>query len=200
MGRGEGQGRVQVGPGLVQGLTGQAVHQVQVEAFEVAGGQLDGGPGLVIVVDAPQRLEVARVEALDAQGQSRHPGGGEGGELAGLGGARIGLQGDLGPRSQGQSRPHRAEQALQGGTGEQAGGAAADEDGTHRPPPHQGQGRFQVGDQGIHIGVFGNRADAAPGLVGVEVAVGALAHAPGHVDVQRQGRRGDQAGGGRAGS
>jgi len=76
-------------------------------------------------------------------------------------------------------------------SGGDAGGAAADEDSIHRPPPDVGQFVLQVGKQGVDVGGF-----VGVGLeaVGVEVAIGAFLNAPGDVDIERERGQGAEAG------
>jgi len=182
------QGGVQIRQGLLQALAGQAIHQVQVEAFEMPGGQGGGAEGLVPVVDAAQGLEVSRVEALDAEGHPVDAGGAKARELFRLHRAGVGLQGDFRPRLQWHPGSHRHQQPVDSFGGEQAGGAAAEEKTQHRPAPDQRQGALQVRHQGIQVGRFRN---LTPGLVGIEVAIGALLHAPGQVDIEGK-RRGER--------
>ena len=98
MRRGEDEGVLDVGECLVDRLSGQTIHQVEIEIVEMPGGDLDGAPRFVAVVDSSESLEVGSVEALNAQGQTIHAGGTEGRELAGFDSSGIGFQGDFGVR------------------------------------------------------------------------------------------------------
>jgi hypothetical protein len=84
---------------------------------------------------------------------------------------------------------NRDQQAVDGLRREQAGRAAADEDAGNFPAPDLGHSLFQVAQQGVQISGLGNPANPAARRVGIEIAIGALAHAPGNMDVQGQGRR-----------
>jgi hypothetical protein len=136
-------------------LARQAVHQVEVEGLEMLAGQLRGTLGFVGAVDAAEGFQVIVVEALDAERQAIDAGGAETGKLLGLDRAGVGFQRDLGVRRQHGQRPEGGDQFVDGGGREQAGRAAAEEDGLHRPAPDQRQGRLQVGDQGGDVFAFG---------------------------------------------
>ena len=184
--RAEGRRRRDVGARLLERLPGQGVHQVEVGVVEVLQGKFDGVPRLVRVVDAPEGGEVARIEALHADGKTVDAGGAVAGKAARLGGAGVGFQRDFGARQQSQSGAHGGEQGVDRFGREQARRAAADEDAGHAPAPHQRQGRLQVGDQRVQIVRF---TSGTGGLVAVEVAVRALLQAPRQVHVQRQRRQ-----------
>ena len=61
----------------------------------MARGKGRGMACLIGVVDPAQRLEMRRIEALDAEREAVDAGLAEGGELVGLDGARIGFQRDF---------------------------------------------------------------------------------------------------------
>ncbi|MNF68715.1 hypothetical protein D3C84_505800 [compost metagenome] len=187
VGRALGDGKAQIAEGILDGLVRQAVHQVQVEVGETGGARHVGGAdGLVTVVDAPQGLELFRLEALHADRQAVDAQRPVVAELGLLEGAGVGFQGDFDIAGEGYAPFHAFEQTAQGLGREQAGGAAAEEDRAQRPAMHSGQVLVEVGEQGVDVLLFRQRR---PGGVGVEVAVGALLHAPGDVDIQRQGRQ-----------
>ncbi len=70
--------------------------------------------------------------------------------------------------------------------GQQAGRAAAEENAVHAPPPNQRQRLLEVGGQRGNIALLGKLAAR---FMRVEVAVRALAHAPGDMHIQRQRRQ-----------
>jgi hypothetical protein len=173
-------------PGLFQRLAGQREHQVEVEVVEVGVRDLDRLLRLVLVVDAAQRLQMPAVEALDADRQAVDAAGAVGLELLGLEGAGIGFHRDLGVDLQRQQRAHVGQQAVQRCRRHQAGRAAADEHRVDLAAPDQRQRLFEVGAQRVQVGLLRHRAVR---FVRIEIAVRALAHAPGPVDVQRQRRQ-----------
>ncbi len=178
---------VEIGAQRGQVLPGQRIHQVDVEGVEGRGRLLDRGARLRGVVHAADGLQVRVGEALHADRQPRHAGGAEGPESVALEGAGVGLERDLAARLQRQPGADVGQQAVDARGRKQAGRAAADEDAEHAPAPDLRQRRLEVGTQGIEVGVLGQRAGRH--FVRVEVAVGALAQAPGQVHIQRQRRQ-----------
>src|SRR6266508_4182581 len=79
----------------------------------------------------------------------------------------------------------RRDQGLDRGRRKEAGRAAPEENTVDAPPPHVGQRELEIGDQGLDVGPL---RDVAPRLVGIEIAVRTLLHAPGNVNVEREGR------------
>jgi len=183
MRRREGQRGVDIGERLRKRLSRQAVHQVEVEIVEVRGGDLDGALCLKVVVDAAQRREMSRVEALDTERKPVDSGVAEGGEFLGFDRARIGFQRDFGVRQNRQQGANGGEQAVEPHTGKQTGCAAAKKDARHLAPPDQRQGRFEIRDQGTDVLVFGNVAQR---LMRVEIAIRTLLHAPRNMHVERE--------------
>jgi hypothetical protein len=167
----------------------RCVHEVEVEGVERRGGFLHGGQGLGAVMHAADGLQVPVVEALHADGQARDARAAVGAEALLLEGAGVGLQRDFAARVEPQARADVGQQPVDGLGCEQAGRAAADEDAVHRAAPDEGQGGFEVGHQRVEVAGGGH---VAARLVRVEVAVGALAQAPGDVHVQRQRRQAGQ--------
>ncbi len=207
MRRRERQRGVQIAPQIVRPLTGQRVHQVDVEAVVVPGGDLDRPPRLVAVMDTADRRQQAVVEALHADRQPVHPGRRIVAEPLRLEGPGVRLHRDLGLRHQRQPGAHHRQQRIDRRRREQAGGAAADEHRVHRPAPDLRQRCLQIGLQRRQILPLGvgecrvgsarnrraaSRRAAAP-LVGIEVAVRALPQAPRQMQVQRQRRQAAQA-------
>ena len=182
----EGERLLDVGQRLGMPLAGQAVHQVEVEGLEMAGGEFGGMAGLVAVVHPAERLQMAVVEALDAEREAGDASGAIAGEAPGLGGAGVGFEGDFGVRRQPRQRAEGGEQFVDGCRRKQAGRAAAEEDADHRPAPDQRQRALQVLEQRGDIFLLWH---CAASLVRVEIAVGTFADAPRHMHVERQGRR-----------
>src|ERR1019366_3611623 len=102
-------------------------------------------------VDAAERGEAGVVEALHPDRQARHAGGAKGAEAVALEAAWIGLERDLAAGLERQPGPDGTEQALDLRRLEQARRAAADEDRVDAPAPDEGQGGFEIGDQGVDI-------------------------------------------------
>src|SRR5690606_21746235 len=113
-------------------------------------------------------------------------------EAAVLGGAGIGLQRDFQPRREAQPRAGALHEAVDRRGGEQARRAAAEEHAVHGATPGQRQVVVEIGQQRIHIALERQRPAR---LVRIEVAVRTLAHAPGEVDVEGEGRGGEHGGG-----
>ena len=181
----------QVALGHRQGLLRQRVHQVEVDVVEAGVlRQFHRCVGLAAVVDAAQALQAAVVETLDTDAQAIHARRAIALEAAVLGGAGVGLQGDLGPGCEAQPRARTLQEAVDAHRREQAGGAATEKYRVHRAAPDQRQIEVEVGQQRVHVSIERQRAAAFSRLelVRVEVAVRAFAHAPRQVDVQRQGR------------
>jgi hypothetical protein len=183
-------GGFQVAAGLFQRLPRQGIHEIQIHLLEEIQGRFRSGQGLPVVVDATQGPEVNRVETLDPQGQAVHAGLPEPPETGHLEGARVRLQGDFRQRRHSQQGAQAHQQAVDGFRREQAGGTASDEDAGDLAAPDLGHGLFQIPEQRVQVAGF---RDVVARGVGIEVAVGALAHAPGDMDVQTQGGRRFQA-------
>ena len=128
-----------VGLRLRERLTGQRVHQVEVEGRVVALRDLHGSKCLRSVMHAAERLQVTIVERLHADRQPRDAGIAIGCKAARLEAAGIGLQRDLAIRRQRQQRTHVGQQPFKALGAHQTGRAAADEDGFDPPSPHQRQ-------------------------------------------------------------
>ena len=174
-----------VGERLLERLARQRVHEVGVHRREDRE-RGHGAPRLVGAVDAPDRGELRVVEALHAEREPVHARLAVAAEALALERARVRLHRDLGVGIHHEARAHRGEQAVDRRGREEARRAAADEDRVQPPPPHRGQARLEVGDERIDVLRFGKLAAL---LVGVEVAIGALAQAPRDVHVERQRRK-----------
>ena len=127
-------------------------------------------------MDAPQTLQRGIVETLHADGKARDTCVFKPLKLLFFKCAGVGFERDFGLRLQLYQRTHAVKQAVYRGRLKQAGRAAADKHGVNRTPPNVGQFAF-----------FGQ---AVFGLVGIEVAIRAFAHAPRDMDIERQGRQG----------
>ena len=170
---------------VLQGLAGQAVHQIQGDVPEARlADALHGGDGLGIVVGAAQLLEKSIVVGLDAHAhpvEALRPHPVE--EFIGDG-VGIALEGDLRLRGNVEIPPQSGHDDGNGVAAEVAGGAAAEVDGVHPVAGSQGAGLLDVGADSVQIAVHQGVVLAGHG---VEVAVGALTLAEGHVDVNTQG-------------
>ncbi|KFB71441.1 MAG: hypothetical protein AW09_003409 [Candidatus Accumulibacter phosphatis] len=158
----------------------------------MAGGNRDRAPRLVIVVDAAERLEVLRVEALDAERQAVDSRFAKGCEAGGLNGSRIGFERDLGARQERQAAAQGGQELIEPFAREQARRPATKKDAVDAASPDQRQRRFEIGKQGGKVVAFRDCRRAASGRrqrMRVEIAVGALLHAPRNMDVKRERRR-----------
>ena len=192
--RRERQCRVDVCQRLFEVLTGQAVHQVEVQIVEVAGRHRDRLPRLPLVVDAAECLQVRPAETLDAERETIDAGGAKSGKPAAFDRSGIGLERDLGTGQERQAAAQRCQQLVDDLAGEQARRAAADEDAVDAAAPDQRQSRLEIGDQGRQVVALrdrrrrsGRRASGRQ-CMRVEIAVRALAHTPRDMDVKRQRR------------
>ncbi len=182
----EADGRFDVGKRLFYGLARQCVHQIEIEVVETRLRDLDRGARLRPVVNAAERLEMCRIETLDADRQPVDSGGAKVGEFLRLESPRVRFQRDLGVRRERQPCPDRRQQFIQRTCGQQRGRAAAEENRVYRPAPHLRQRQLQVSNQRCDIFPLRNLALR---LVGIEVAIRALTHAPRDMDIQRQRRQ-----------
>ncbi|MNZ88507.1 hypothetical protein D3C78_1074020 [compost metagenome] len=187
MGRVQGDGLAQVAQGVLQGLVGQAMHQVQVEVVEPGlTGHAGGTYRFIAVVDSSQGLEFLLLETLDTDRQAIDAQRPIGDELLLFEGARVGFQGNFDIAGERDALLHAFEQPAQCLGTEQARRAATEEDRAQFAAIDGMQVLVEVGQQGVDILFF--RQHYACG-VGVEVAIRAFAYAPRDVDVQRQGRQ-----------
>src|SRR5216117_3396917 len=89
------------------------------------------------------------------------------------------------PGSSGR-RARTPESSVSIDSGEQARRAAADEYAANAPAPYRRKAALEIGNQSFNVLALGELTAA---LVRVEVAVRALAHAPGDVNVERERRQ-----------
>ena len=94
--RGERGGLAEVGKRTGDVLPGQGEHQVKIDALKARlFGDGDGADGFVAVVDAAERVQLRRVEALHADGKAIDARRAVVGEFGLFEGAGVGLQGDF---------------------------------------------------------------------------------------------------------
>ena len=170
-----------------QGLSGQRVHQIEVDVVETRVlRQLHRGFGLIAVVDAAQPLQTAVVETLDAERQPVHAGPAVILETSVLGRAGIGFQGDLAAGREAQPGAGGLQKTVHRRRRKQTGRTAAEEYRLHGTAPDQRQIVIEIGDQRIDVGV---ERRCALGLVRIEIAVGTFAYAPRQMHVERKWRQ-----------
>ena len=189
----ERQRRVDIGQRLVQRLPRQGKHQVEIEGVEMRGCEFSRTTGFGVVVDAPERLQMPRVEALDAERDPRDARLAKACKFGRFHRAGVGFQRDLRVGQQLRERAHAGQNAVDACYRKQAGGAAAKKHGVDSSAPDIGQRALQIQQQGIDVCGFGN----ALRCVRIEVAIRALLHAPRQVDIERQWRRNRQAAAGK---
>ncbi len=183
--RPERQCALQVVQGAGQVLARQRVHQVEIEIVDAGAAQF--GHGALDVarhVDAPQGGEPGIVETLRAERHAIDSLGRVLGEATVLDRAGVRLERDLRVGGERQHaacvRQHLADRSRR----EQAGRAAAKEHGHDLATARLVRGKLEVTLQRRDVWLLG---DARRGHgVRIEIAVRALAHAPGQVHVQRQ--------------
>src|SRR5207247_4325228 len=122
---------------------------------------------------------------LDADREPVHAGFAVAAEFLGLEGPGIRLQGDLAIGRKRQPRAKRRDQSIDRGRRKEAGRAASEENTGDAPPPDVGKRKLEVGHERFDVGLLRN---VSPRLVGIEIAVVALLHAPGNMDVESEGR------------
>ena len=180
-------GDAHVGERLLERLFRQRVHQIQIEVGEPGRMQLLGRAiGVLGRMNAPQPHERRGSEALRPQRNPGDAGVPITGEAASFHRAGIGLQGDFRIRGYAGQAPQRLEQPRELLRGKQTRSASTEKDRLDRATADRRQLTLEVVDQ--RVDVARRRSGAAP-LVGIEVAVRTLAHAPGHVHVERQRHR-----------
>ena len=142
----------------VHRLPGQAEHQVEIDIIE-AGRARRGErlPGLDGIVDTPQGLQLAVVEALYADRQAIDSGFAITAVISGIGAAGIRFEGDLDARREVQQRPQPGKQPFDRGRRKQRRGAATDEDRFDRPPPDQRQILLEILEQCIYVSLLRDR-------------------------------------------
>src|SRR3990167_8016889 len=146
---------------------------------------VDGTPGFIGSVDAPQRAQMRIVETLDAERQTVYTGLAISREASRFHRAGIGLQRDLRTEVERQQHAYLAQNLRNTLAAQQAGRAAAEEHRINLAPPDLRQGQFQVVNQRGYIFLLRKRAAR---LMRIEIAIRTLAHAPRDVDIQRQWR------------
>ena len=186
----QGDGLFEIGLGLLQVLSRQCEHQVDIDIVETGlACRFEGTQSLLPVVDTAQRFEMPVVEALYADGQAIDAGLAVSAEMGFVGAVGVGFQRDLAGRMDRQTGAQAAEQPVNGFGRKQRWRAAAEKDAVDAAAPDQRQFVVQVLEQGIDIGLW----VAVLVDMGIEIAIGALACAPGQVHVQRQWGQGGQA-------
>ena len=131
---------------------------------------LQGGDGLAHIVLAAEHAQRLRVQALHAQRDAVDAGGGVLGQAAGLHAGGVGFQCDLDIRQRGEQAAGFGDQACHIVRLHQAGGAAAEEDGTEAARAQPGGLPAQFRQQG---GGEAGVVDAVPHM-GIEVAIRAF--------------------------
>ena len=175
--------RFHVGERRRRALAGQADHQIDIDAGKHAHRRGERRARLRPVVDASQPAQGGIVETLHPQREPVHPGGGISREARRFEGAGVRLQRNLGIGRERQVPSNRRHEPRKRFAREQARRAAAKEDRVDRPPARAlGLGR----EVGFHRREEFRLRHLACERMGIEVAVGTLAHAPGHVRVERQ--------------
>ena len=171
---------------FIRSLIRQREHQVEIDVVEVCLRNLDGAARLTTVVNASERLQVGFVETLDADRQSIDACLAKAAKLFCFKGAGIGFHGDLSITRERDARTHGGEDFIDARCRKQAWRAAAEEHGVYAPAPDIRQRVIEIRDECVDVAALGNIALA---LVAVEITVGALAHAPWDMDVERKRRQ-----------
>src|SRR5688500_13939463 len=171
---------------LVQRLTRQTIHQIEIHIVEIFPGDLDCTAGLVVVVYSSQRFKMLGVKALDADGQAIDPRSMEIGEFLYLECSRVRLHRYLGEKFQRQQGPDSGEDGIYGLGAEQTGGAAAEKHADHFASPYLRQRRFKIANKRRHIFSLRHATALIANFMRVEVAVGAFFHAPWNMNVETE--------------
>ena len=175
-------GLEEVVEGLRDGLVRQRVHQVEVQTVDTRCLAFPGGvPDVVRAVNSPEHSQACRIEGLRPEGDTRDSGAAIVREVTPFDGAGVRLEGDFPGIGQ------TLEQNSKGLGREEAGRAAAEVHGGDASITESFAFPFEIVEQ--RLAVFG-LAQRFLQRVRVEVAVGALSHAPREVDVEAHcGRR-----------
>ncbi len=179
-----GECRLDVRARLPPGLTRKTIHQIDIEIADAGGLQrLQRLFDLGAAVDAADGAQQLRLKALHTERYTVDASLPVSLETVMLEGSGIGFQGDLGAGFDLQPGGDTLQQLFDRPRREQAGGAAAEVNGTDRASADQRQIPIQIPQQGFDIG---RGRDRAPQRVRVEIAIGALADAPRQVHVKTQ--------------
>src|SRR5881275_562962 len=147
---------------------------------------LGGAPRLGGRMNAPERLEPLRIEALGAERYACDAGRPVFAECAALDRARVGFERHLQARGELEHVARRREELADRARREEARRPAAEEDADHLAPGDLTRLRFEIARETAEVGALRE----LPGeRVGVEIAVRTLAHAPRKVHVERERRR-----------
>ncbi len=92
---GEAQRLVEFAPPGGDALAGTGIDQIEREPGEIVVGMLDRGDRLGAVMRSAEKAQRRWVERLDAERQPVDAGLGKGAETRGLGGIRVGFEGDF---------------------------------------------------------------------------------------------------------
>ncbi len=169
-------------PGRI--LPRQRVHEVEVDVAEArCAGGFERAHDIPGAMDAPQRVQHPVVETLCAEGQPIDAGAEIAGRIAALHGAGVRFQRYLCAVGQPELPGDPVQQPPDLVWREQARRAAPQEYADQFAAPGTGGLERQVRLEGAEIP---RPRRIVTGSVGIEVTVGALAHAPGQVHVQRQ--------------
>ena len=137
MRRRNGECCLDIGTRFVNALSRQTVHQIKIEVIKVRARDIDGAARLIVVMDAPQRLEMRRIKTLDADRQPVDAGGAKAAKFFRFESPRVGFEGDLRIHRQRQTRTHRRDDLFDAGGGKHAGCAAAEKHRIDLAPPDQ---------------------------------------------------------------
>ena len=182
----DGEGLLEVGVPIVEGLAGDGEDEVKVDVVDAGFADgLDSAGDTVGVVPAFEGLEVNGVERLGADGHAVDTGGDEGVDQFGGDGFGVGFDGELGAGGGVEVVVERGEEFLPERWSEEGWGAAADEYSARR--------RVAEGREGAHfIDEAIDEGGVAVGVVddGIEVAVMALVEAKWDVEIEGIGLNG----------
>jgi hypothetical protein len=165
-------------------LTGQPVHEIQIEVAEARGVQLRGGAaGIRGGMNAPQGVKRALIEALRAKRDAADPDGAVLAKRAALDGAGVRLQRHLRILRDVEVSARGFQDRPDGCRREQARRPAAEEHARHNAPPDLRRLCGDIARKSRHVRLL--RELAVQG-VRVEVAVRALPYAPRKVHIERE--------------
>ena len=180
----EGHGGRQRFPKVEDGLRRQAEHQVEVDIVESRlAGDVYGGDHFLPIMDPAEEPQETGLACLRTQGQAVDACLAQGLGKGSSEGSGVAFAGDLGVRFNGESLIQSIQDMCYLEFIEKRGCAPAQEDGVRCRVPRLGAAAGYFPDHGLYIGWD---IRLAPGVRG-EVAVGALVHAEGDVDVETDG-------------
>ena len=162
------------------GKLGSRGQNFLVDGLEVRLRNPDCAQRFVAIMYTPQRLQVCFVETLDSDRKAIHAGCAKIAKFFCFKGTGVGFQCDFGIRFQRHAGAHGGEDVVEAACGKNARRATAEKNRVHAPAPDFRQGVVEIGNERVDVLALLRYSLL---LVAVEIAVRALADAPGNMDI-----------------